>query len=603
MSPIANEKLRDMEEKFKLEISNQFLIWGNITDYLPQENGSYISLKKYLREWLSDKMDIIIFYDIGGGISFASEEQEALFRERFPEFKKPEPTIDPEQLKKYSPEKQREIKAGMEQLENMPEPELPSKPQIVLKMIEELMQNALPKKTRDEKSPEQHRVALIVEYAEVIAPAEASGALAPDDRVNTVMLRRLAMDENISKESIVILLVKNLTDIHSSIRGRGSRLKAIEIPLPQKEARSHFVSSIHSVVKGKIKMSSDDFGHNTGGLTLREIEDVCIQSKTVTHETISNQKSIYLEEEFGDILKIMKPRFGLNGIGGLEHIKQYFLELRDALHKGDARLVPPAVLLMGPPGTCKTALAEAMAYEWGVPFVEILNTRSMWHGVSESITLRVMFALQALYPCVVFWDEFDQEESPRGSYQGDSGISSRLRKIRFQMTSDPKNRGKFLIIYSTNRPDLVDPADKRSGRASARIPMLLPDLQEQVKIFQVMPPRYQFETDVKDFNRLTNTLIKTHGNYISGADIEEISLTAFSISAKLGHRKVKEEDYLYAIDDFVPHHYAATEISALEELAVRERSSNRFLSKRGLEIVGKLKNHGDGYRYNPTAMN
>ena len=47
-------------------------------------------------------------------------------------------------------------------------------------------------------------------------------------------------------------------------------------------------------------MSTDDFGHNTGGLTLREIEDICIQSKTVTHETISNQKSIYLEEEFGD---------------------------------------------------------------------------------------------------------------------------------------------------------------------------------------------------------------------------------------------------------------------------------------------------------------
>lgn len=579
--PEITENLEEMKEQFDRLVWNQFLVFGNINDHLPL-GCEYASLKTHLISWLKF-MDILVFFDIAGGLQFPFKSHEKLFRE-ITGFVKPKPEINKKELERLSPNERKELEKAIQELEDKPEPPLPTSPCEAIMLIEQVVNQSVTKKP-DKKA----RLACIIEHAETIAPAEI-GSQSESDRINLVALRRLS-DKEISGESLVVLIAQDLGAIHSSLRERGSRVKVIEIPLPNEKERFAFIRKLCLNKECfQEKITSQEFAHNTGGLSLAEIANISKQSDVITVERVSQEKSRYLEHQFGDILKIMEPRWGLDrGIGGLAEIKAYCGELKPALISGDPRLVPPAIILMGPPGTGKTALAEALAWEIQVPFVEILNLRSMWVGESEKNTLRVMSALQALSPCVIFWDEFDQEETPRGSYQGDSGVSSRLRKIRFQITSDPKNRGKFLVIYATNRVDLVDQADKRSGRASVRIPMLMPDEDDQSSIFEVMPGRYDFHTAVLSFKALVKTLRDLHGEYISGADIEEISLSAFRHSAAQKHEKVTNDDYLWAINDFVPHHYGKTTIRAMEELAVKERSSNRFLQKRGHDILKIIK--------------
>ncbi len=573
------KNLADMKQKFRQKVCNQFLVHGNITDHLPL-NSHYTDLREWLLDWLeSIEFDMVIFYDLSAGMQFPDPSHEKLFRE-ITGLTKPIPKISDEEKERLSSVELAELEEKLKELENLPEPELPKAPPDVFTIVEQIAGVFAQEEKR------KYRLALIVEYAETIAPAE-TGSFSEMDRINTVALRRLAQ-ERIAGDSLVVLISHNLADIHNGLRGRGSRLKTVDIPLPQKEQRLKFIKYLKKQNGHVLKLTPEELAHNTGGLSLREIEDIWKESKVVNLEIITREKSRYLEDEFGDVLKVIKPRWGLDdGIGGMDHIKDYSRELKLALIKGDPRLVPPAIILMGPPGTGKSALAEALAFEWGVPFVEILNLRSMFVGESERITLKVMAALQSLSPCVIFWDEFDQEEAPRGSYQGDSGVSARLRKIRFQITSDPRNRGKFLIIYATNRPDLIDIADKRSGRGSVRIPMLYPDIDEMVKIFTIMPVRYNFQTAVKSFDEIVLALKKKH-KAVSGADIEEISLLAYRQASLQGHKKVLVEDYIFAINDFVPSPYNATLVKQQEKQAVLERSSNRFLSKRGWEILKSL---------------
>ena len=77
------ENLERMKDRFKNRIYNQFLIHGNISDFLPVSTSlggtTYISLDEYLFTWLRElKMDIVVSYDLAGGMRFINLEQEAL---------------------------------------------------------------------------------------------------------------------------------------------------------------------------------------------------------------------------------------------------------------------------------------------------------------------------------------------------------------------------------------------------------------------------------------------------------------------------------------------------------------------------------------------
>ncbi len=271
-------------------------------------------------------------------------------------------------------------------------------------------------------------------------------------------------------------------------------------------------------------------------------------------------------------------------MGGLDHVKRFFLDVAKAIEAGDINMVPMGTILMGPPGTGKTALVEAFAYHCGFNFVRIINPRSMLVGESERRYWAALQAVKAMAPVVVVEDEADQSEQSRDEYVGDSGVSTRLRQMRFDFTSDPGIRGKVLWVKLTNRPDKLDVADKRSGRGSERIPLVMPDTTEQEQIFEVMPRKHNFKIGFRGFRDIVRALSDRHGDCISGADIEEISLRAYQNARRRAKNKVSPEDYLWAIDDFIPLHNVE-KIQCMEAIAIAECSSRRFLPAKCLETA------------------
>ncbi|MDP2046678.1 MAG: ATP-binding protein, partial [Deltaproteobacteria bacterium] len=326
---------------------------------------------------------------------------------------------------------------------------------------------------------------------------------------------------------------------------------------------------------------SQGLANLAAGLSLQVVRSLMQQSRRapLTMEMVRKKKKDLLRQELVGLIEVIEPRFGLEEIGGLEPIKGYFSQIVQAIHAGDDKLVPRGITMMGPPGVGKTALAEALARDIGFNFVKLLNPRTKWVGESERNFFKALQSLRTLTPLVVVEDEADQSEHGRDEYSGDTGVSNRLRQMRFEFTGDPAIRGKVLWIRITNRPDRLDQADLRSGRSSERIPFFMPDFTEKCHIFQVVAKRSHIACDFPDFTDVTLYLEARHPEIITGADVEELVFRAHRVARLAGRDEALPEDFRQVIDDFLPPHQPEV-LRHMERLALNQCSSRRFVPER-----------------------
>lgn len=173
--------------------------------------------------------------------------------------------------------------------------------------------------------------------------------------------------------------------------------------------------------------------------------------------------------------------------------------------------VSRGLLLVGPPGTGKSYLAQAISAEAGVPFcyASAPSFQNMFFGIGN---MRVMMLYRKARKkaskygaCILFVDEIDAMGASRGGMGGGmgggamggifGGGSGMLNELLLQM--DPPNietgaikkflrkiglrRGKavqapVLTIGATNLPEVLDPALLRPGRFDRQIRIDKPDL-------------------------------------------------------------------------------------------------------------------------------
>ena len=211
--------------------------------------------------------------------------------------------------------------------------------------------------------------------------------------------------------------------------------------------------------------------------------------------------------------------------------------------------IPKGALLVGPPGTCKTLLAKAVAGEADVPFFSMSGSDfvEMFVGVGASRVRDLFRQAKEKAPCIIFIDEIDAVGRARGKNPNMGGNDERentLNQLLTEMDGFGSNSG-VIILAATNRVDILDKALLRAGRFDREIYVDLPDLNERKEVFGVhlRPLKLDNTVDVDLLARQTPGF--------SGADIANVCNEAALIAARHSKNAVGKEDFLAAIDRIV----------------------------------------------------
>ncbi|MEZ5962997.1 MAG: ATP-dependent zinc metalloprotease FtsH [Planctomycetota bacterium] len=237
-------------------------------------------------------------------------------------------------------------------------------------------------------------------------------------------------------------------------------------------------------------------------------------------------------------------------VAGVDEAKDEMREIIEFLKNPTkfARLggtIPKGVLLVGPPGTGKTLLAKAIAGEAEVPFFSISGSDfvEMFVGVGASRVRDLFKQARECSPCLIFLDEIDAVGRKRGSGMG-GGHDEReqtLNAILVEMDGFDSDRG-IILIASTNRPDVLDPALLRPGRFDRQIVIDMPDVKGREAILRVHARKVKMHPNID----LAVVARATPG--FSGADLAAVVNEAAILATMNGKEAVELSDLEEARD-------------------------------------------------------
>ncbi|MBU0570395.1 CDC48 family AAA ATPase, partial [Patescibacteria group bacterium] len=255
------------------------------------------------------------------------------------------------------------------------------------------------------------------------------------------------------------------------------------------------------------------------------------------HEVIPEEDLLSLEVTMDDFLNALRevepsairevfteiPEVTFEDIGGLEDVKRILSEtIKDPLYHpkvyAKASTKPAkGILLSGEPGTGKTLLAKAIAKEAEVNFIAISGAQllSKYIGESEKGIREVFKKARQASPCILFFDEIEALVPKRGKLMGEQVTERVVSQFLTEMDGIEELKG-VMILASTNRPDLIDPALLRPGRFDFVLELPKPDLKAREQIFKVHTKGKPLAKDVS----LAQLAKETKG--MVGADIASI---------------------------------------------------------------------------------
>ena len=218
-------------------------------------------------------------------------------------------------------------------------------------------------------------------------------------------------------------------------------------------------------------------------------------------------------------------QYNFTRIGGYKRIKQELMQMLDMVQnheqyqKYNVRL-PKGVLLYGPPGNGKTLLARCFAGESKLPIVATSGSefQEKYVGTGPARVRELFEFARDNKPCMIFIDELDAVARRRGG-DGDTAQAERDSTLN-QLLVELDGFSSFLddeilVMASTNRIDILDPALLRPGRIDKKIQVPLPDKDTRKEILDIHMERKPIDSD-KEY------LVEELTDGMSGAEIEHL---------------------------------------------------------------------------------
>ncbi|HZS07768.1 MAG TPA: ATP-dependent zinc metalloprotease FtsH [Blastocatellia bacterium] len=261
-------------------------------------------------------------------------------------------------------------------------------------------------------------------------------------------------------------------------------------------------------------------------------------------------KALSFGKSRAKLLSNQQKRVTFKDVAGVEEAKEELQEIIEFLKEPQkfqklGGRIPKGVLMMGPPGTGKTLLARAIAGEANVPFFSISGSDfvEMFVGVGASRVRDLFEQGKKNAPCIIFIDEIDAVGRHRGAGLG-GGHDEReqtLNQLLVEMDGFESNDG-VILVASTNRPDVLDPALLRPGRFDRRVVVNRPDVKGREGILSVHTRKIPLGEDV-DISVIARG---TPG--FTGADLANLVNEAALNAARYNKKVVAMNDFEWAKD-------------------------------------------------------
>jgi SpoVK/Ycf46/Vps4 family AAA+-type ATPase len=482
------------------------------------------------------------------------------------------------------------------------------------------------------------KAAVILEYAEALAPAGDPAFQTDADRAALITLHRWSFLPAIEKgDDLVLLIAENLSEIGGKIVSN-PKVGVVEVPMPDRDARrvvarladprlsekdadryAEITAGLKAVqiasilapppaseedaaereafIRGILGPGSDvaarahKLAALTVGLPREEIRKLLAPDATAlgvatlppadrnrqeADRLIARRKREILERECFGLVEFVEPEHGFEVVGGMEEVKKDLRVVADNIREGRTSRVPMGILFTGPMGTGKTFVAEAFAKECGLTTIKLKNFRSKWVGATEGNLEKILTVIRAIGQVVVIIDEGDRAFGSTES-ESDGGTSSRVIARIKEFMSDTSNRGRILFLVMTNRPDRLDLDLKRAGRLDRKIPFLYSQTPEEVEAVARAVVRKNRVQTTADFAGIRDGFSKKLVGY-SNADVEAVILLANDNAAREadGDAPVTDRHLIDAAADYFPSRDVEL-LEYMELLAVFEASSRRLL--------------------------
>src|SRR5882757_5592772 len=486
------EWARELSEKYYSRSYALFVLNGNVRDLVPyrQPSGTdFLSLDQFLSGALFGQRDLVLHYD-RGGLNFGSSDTQADFRRALEGY-------DSFHGTSYS-------QGG-----------LPRNPDAVLNLLD----NYLRLRIADGK-----KIALVIDFAETIAPAGDVSSMSAEDRNSLVIFKRWARNPDFLNADVTICLIsENQIELNQGIV-QNPGVASIAIPLPDEGERLDFVRwqlRTHPLPQGS-EVTDEVLAKLAAGLKRVQLQGLiahAVQNKQpLTLRFLNDRKKDLIESESGGLLEFIQSRFDLSYVAGNDMAKQKLKDAATAIQSGNTDVLPMGYVICGPVGTGKTFITTCFAGEVGIPAVTLKNFRSMWQGVTEGNLERVLNLLKAMSPIAVIVDEADAQLGDRSS-SGDSGVGNRVFAQIAQFMGNTELRGQVIWFLLTCRPDLLPVDLKRQGRAEEHIALFYPDTdEERLALLRAM----QRKVGMQSFPEDAETFFLDHALGFSGADMEAL---------------------------------------------------------------------------------
>jgi transitional endoplasmic reticulum ATPase len=389
---------------------------------------------------------------------------------------------------------------------------------------------------------------LFIDEIDAVAPkrAEVSGEV--EKRVVAQLLS--LMDGFVARGQVIVIGATNIPEVlDPALRRPGRFDREIEIGVPNTQARLQILK-IHTRAMplaadvdlkeiaehshGFVGADLEALGQEVGMIALRGfLSSFPLETDGAVSAELAQLQ--VTREDFLAGLKEVEPsatrEFFIErsastfaSLGGLQEQKRLLdaviehSQMHDEVYDQVGLMPPRGILLAGPTGTGKTAMARALSGEKQVPLIAIDGPQlySKWLGESERALREVFKKARRAAPCILFFDTMDALAPRFGSEQFGTDVHQRILSQLLREIDNLRDAKGVILLAATNRLERIEPALLRSGRFDYKIPFAKPDAADRTAILQLCCRRVPLAPDV-DFADFVERM-----QGLTGADIESI---------------------------------------------------------------------------------